>query len=57
MLILMLAITPSNIQAFCVTNDSIAGQADSFHNKLRTSGDKLASFKQFRNNKSQSEYC
>ena len=28
MLILMLAITPSNIQAFSVTNDSIAGQAD-----------------------------
>jgi hypothetical protein len=28
MLILMLAITPSNIQAFCVTNDSIAGQAE-----------------------------
>jgi hypothetical protein len=27
MLILMLAITPSNIQAFCVTNDSIGGQA------------------------------
>ena len=27
MLILMLAITPSNIQAFCVTNSSIGGQA------------------------------
>jgi hypothetical protein len=27
MLILMLAITPSNIQAFCVTHDSIAGQS------------------------------
>ena len=27
MLILMLTITPSNIQAFCVTNDSIAGQS------------------------------
>jgi hypothetical protein len=30
MLILMLAITPSNIQAFCVTNDSIGGQASDF---------------------------
>jgi hypothetical protein len=29
-LILMLAITPSNIQAFCVTNDSIGGQAALF---------------------------
>ena len=28
MLILMLAITPLNIQAFCVTNESIGGQAD-----------------------------
>jgi len=26
----MLAITPSNIQAFCVTNDSIGGQAADF---------------------------
>ena len=30
MLILMLAITPSNIQAFCVINDSIGGQAAHF---------------------------
>jgi len=29
-LILMWAITPSNIQAFCVTNDSIGGQAAHF---------------------------
>lgn len=27
MLILMLTIIPSNIQAFCVTNDSVAGQS------------------------------